>query len=210
MKAPGAEPRALNGPSATRPEFRWRRPTAAELAAFRVKNEDVALSYREVGQSADRYPAGYNVDHNAVRLGSGEAVWTRACEALRRWKMFPEGWTAITPAEEPVRAGLTLTMQARGCGLWWMNGCRIVYVVDDAGPVRRFGFAYGTLITHVEQGEERFLVEMLEDGSVWYDLRAFSRPRFWPVKLMKPLARRLQKRFVQESLAAMCASVRGD
>jgi uncharacterized protein (UPF0548 family) len=27
------------------------------------------------------------------------------------------------------------------------------------GPVRRFGFAYGTLPDHVESGEERFTVE---------------------------------------------------
>lgn len=192
--------------AAMRPEFCWRRPTAARVTAFRARNEDVGFGYEELGQSAGGYPAGYNVDHNTVRLGRGEDVWTRACAALKGWRMFPAGWTAIEPTGEPVRVGLTLTMQARGYGLWWMNGCRIVYVVEETGPVRRFGFAYGTLATHVEQGEERFLVEMREDGSVWYDLRAFSRPRFWPVKMMKPLARRLQRRFVRESLAAMVAA----
>ncbi|ATC63082.1 DUF1990 domain-containing protein [Nibricoccus aquaticus] len=190
----------------TRPEFRLHRPRAAEVTAFRMKNERAALSYDELGQSASGYPAGYHVDHNSVRLGRGEETWTRACEALKTWQMFPKGWAAIEPADETVRAGQTLTMLARGYGVWWMSGCRIVYMVEEAGPVRRFGFAYGTLTTHVEQGEERFMAEMLEDGTVWYDLRAFSRPRFWPVKLMKPLARRLQKRFVRESLAAMVAA----
>jgi len=194
--------------SAGRPEFRLHRPTAAEVAVFRAKNERIELGYAEIGQSASGYPAGYNVDHNSVRLGWGEEVWTQACAALKTWKMFPAGWTAIEPADEPVRVGQTLTMLARGYGVWWMSGCRIVYLVEEAGPVRRFGFAYGTLASHVEQGEERFMVEMLEDGTVWYDLRAFSRPRFWPVKLMKPLARRLQKRFVRESLAAMVAATK--
>ena len=44
-------------------------------------------------------------------------------------------------------------------GLWWLNACRIVYVVDEAGPVTKFGFAYGTLPGHAGTGEERFLVE---------------------------------------------------
>src|SRR5204862_5683672 len=93
--------------------------------------------------------------------------------------------------------------QAHARGLWWLNACQIVYVLDEAGPVRRFGFAYGTMEAHVEQGEERFSVELHPDGSVWYDLRAFSRPRYWPVRIGKRIARRLQARFVRESQLAM-------
>ncbi|MEO7798036.1 MAG: DUF1990 domain-containing protein, partial [Opitutaceae bacterium] len=89
-----------------------------------------------------------------------------------------------------------------------LSGCRVVYVLDEAGPVRRYGFAYGTLEAHVEQGEERFSVELHGDGGVWYDLRAFSRPRFWPVRLAKPLARRLQRRFVRDSQSSMQHAVR--
>ena len=33
----------------------------------------------------------------------------------------------------------------RAIGFWWLNACRIVYVVDEAGPITQFGFAYGTL-----------------------------------------------------------------
>ena len=47
----------------------------------------------------------------------------------------------------------------RAIGLWWLNACRIVYVVDESGPISKFGFAYGTLPGHVESGEERFLIE---------------------------------------------------
>jgi uncharacterized protein (UPF0548 family) len=36
---------------------------------------------------------------------------------------------------------------------WWLNACRIVYVVDEEGPVKRFGFAYGTLPEHAESGK---------------------------------------------------------
>src|SRR5262249_55066407 len=86
------------------------------------------------------------------------------------------------------------------------NRCRIVHVVDEP---RRFVFAYGTLPGHVESGEERFLIEWLPDDSVWYDLRAFSRPRLWLVRLLYPLARRQQRRFARESLAAMRTTVAG-
>ncbi|MGC4071843.1 MAG: DUF1990 domain-containing protein [Nibricoccus sp.] len=181
------------------------------MEEFRAYNQTAAFSYTALGQSASGRPAGYIVDHNRILLGHGEETWLRACAALRVWKMFPQPWTAIVPAHEPIVPGLTLTMLARAHGIWWMNGCRIVYLVDEPAPSanasRRFGFAYGTLTSHVEEGEERFLVEMLPDGSVWYDLRAFSRPCFWPVRLARPLARRLQSRFVHQSLQAMRSAV---
>jgi len=121
--------------------------------------------------------------------------------------MFPEPWTHISPVVAPLREGQVVAMLAHAMGLWWLNACRIVYVFDERGPVQRFGFAYGTLAAHVEQGEERFSVELREDGSVWYDLRAFSRPRFWPVRLAKPFARKLQRRFVRDSQQSMRAAV---
>ena len=121
--------------------------------------------------------------------------------------MFPASWTSITPENAPIRESVIVAMQAHALGLWWLNACRIIYVIDEATPIRRFGFAYGTLRAHVEQGEERFSVELHADGAVWYDLRAFSRPRYWPVRLAKPLARRLQCKFVRDSKAAMLAAV---
>jgi uncharacterized protein (UPF0548 family) len=89
--------------------------------------------------------------------------------------------------------------------VWWLNAARIVYVIDEP---RWFGFAYGTLPGHVERGEERFSVEWLDDDTVWYDLMAFSRPHYWGARLVKPLARRLQRRFVGLSKAEMCKAVR--
>jgi uncharacterized protein (UPF0548 family) len=97
---------------------------------------------------------------------------------------------------------------ARLFGLWWLNACRIVYVVDEQGPVQRFGFAYGTLPGHAESGEERFTVEWREAaGAVWYDIQAFSRPRQVLARLGYPLARRLQRRFARGSAAAMRRAV---
>ncbi|HTG87378.1 MAG TPA: DUF1990 domain-containing protein, partial [Pyrinomonadaceae bacterium] len=79
-----------------------------------------------------------------------------------------------------------------------------VYVIDEP---ERFGFAYGTLAQHAERGEERFTVEWnRKDETVWYDILAASQPG--PMaRLGYPYARRLQKRFAQDSMKAMKRAV---
>jgi uncharacterized protein (UPF0548 family) len=97
---------------------------------------------------------------------------------------------------------------ARNLGLWWLNACRIVYVVDEGEPIRRYGYACGTLPAHAGEGEERFLVEWdRASGEVWYDILAFSRPHGLLARLGHPYMRRVQKRFGRESAAAMLRAV---
>jgi uncharacterized protein (UPF0548 family) len=187
----------------------FRQPAEPYLRDFLNAQQRVAFSYREVGLSRDQAPAGYNLDHNRILLGKGQAVFEAACAALRRWQMFPGEWARIEPADAPLQTGTTVAVLAHAFGLWWLNAARIVYVIEEEGPVRRFGFAYGTLPQHLEQGEERFSVEWHPDDTVWYDLLAFSRPRYWLVRLAYPLARRLQRRFARESQAAMQRAVAG-
>ena len=97
----------------------------------------------------------------------------------------------------------------RAChGLWWLNACRIVYVVDEPGPIRTFGFAYGTLPGHVEKGEERFLIEWDKTtNAVSYDIRAFSPANRLLIRLGYPAVRRAEKRFGRHSAAAMFRAV---
>lgn len=181
----------------------FNRPSDEQIRQFLTAQSQGDFSYPHVGDSRDGAPAGYDLDHNRLCLGHGEAVFEAACTALRRWQMFPASWTEIHRADSPIQPGQVVAMLARVFGLWWMNACRIVYVINEMEPVRRFGFAYGTLPGHVERGEERFSVEWGPDDRVWYDIRAFSTPRYWLVRLAYPLARRLQRRFVVESQAAM-------
>jgi uncharacterized protein (UPF0548 family) len=83
-----------------------------------------------------------------------------------------------------------------------------VYVVDEPGPIRRCGFAYGTLPDHAESGEERFLIEWDQaSGEVWYDILAFSRPHLLLARLGYPFVRRVQERFAKASAAAMRRAV---
>jgi len=183
------------------------RPSDAQVLAFLEAAHRAPFSYSERAATRGSFPAGYDHDHNRVRLGDGEAVFERARAALRRWAMFPPAWSRVESGGEPIAEGSTVCVLFHLFGVWWLNAARIVYELDEQGPVRRAGFAYGTLACHVERGEERFSVELLADGSVWYDLRAFSRPRFIGARMARPLTRALQRRFVRDSQAAMRAAL---
>ena len=181
-----------------------KKPSTRQIQSFLEQQAQVPLSYPEVGLTASQPPAGYAVDHTRVLLGQGEPVFAAARQALQRWQQFGTGWLEIWSPDTPIARGEVVAIVARSVGLWWLNACRIVYVVDETG---RFGFAYGTLPDHAGTGEERFLVELDEDGAVWYDILAFSRPQHSLAKVGYPFVRVVQKRFGRDSAAAMRRSV---
>ena len=185
-----------------------RRPTAEVIRAFLASQARLDLTYSAVGATTTNPPSGYVVDHTRKRLGAGEKVFAAAKDALERWQQFRLGWLEASPEDTPIKEGQVVAILARSIGLWWLNACRIVAVVDEDGPVHRFGFAHGTLPDHAGSGEERFLVEWdREDDSVWYDILAFSRPRHFLARLGYPWMRRVQKRFGRQSAAAVCRAL---
>jgi len=102
-----------------------------------------------------------------------------------------------------MKEGATVGVLVSHLGFWSLNACRIVYTIDEHGPVERYGFAYGTLPGHMAFGEERFAVEYdRNDGSVWYDLLAFLRLGVL-ARMGYPFTRALQMRFARDSKAAM-------
>ncbi|MGH9872642.1 MAG: DUF1990 family protein [Pyrinomonadaceae bacterium] len=184
--------------------FLLRKPSDETIRQFILSQGSLPFSYGEVGATRNQSgTADYTVDHNRIRLGEGDDIYRRAVSALRSWKQFDLGWVTIVPPNTPVEVGHTVAVQARTFGFWSLSAARIVYVIEELTPVKRFGFAYGTLPNHVECGEERFTVERHEDDSVWYDIYAFSRPQHPMVRLAFPIARQLQRRFAKESLAVM-------
>jgi len=180
-----------------------------EVRGFVSRQAHSSFSYPEVGATASVPPRHYNIDRSRVRLGQGEAVWKRAAEAVRTWRMFDIPWLRLCWPDSPIRVGADVAVMVRHFGFWSLNACRVVYVVDDEAPDRRrYGFAYGTLGDHAEQGEERFTVEWnREDDAVWYDILAFSRPRKLLAMIAYPLSRLLQRRFAVASKAAMLSAV---
>jgi len=83
---------------------------------------------------------------------------------------------------------------------------RVVLLVDEED---RQGFAYGTLPGHPESGEELFVVERSEDGSVWLSIRAFSRPANFGWRLLGPALRLFQETWSRRYLRALAGPIGG-
>jgi uncharacterized protein (UPF0548 family) len=184
------------------------KPDRETIDAFISSQKSRTYSYPDVGATQGPTPIGYTVDHNRVRLGAGVDDYARAKGALREWKMFDFPWVRLCWPDTPIEPGSTVAILVSHFGLWSLNACRVVYVIEDRGRISRFGFAYGTLPAHEAVGEERFTVEHdSEDDSVWYDIYAISRPG--PLaRLAYPFTRALQRRFAQDSKTAMVSAVR--
>ena len=186
-----------------------RKPSVESIRRFLMAQAKLQFTYSAVGATATTSPADFVVDHTRIKLGEGEPVFDSARAALQRWDQFRLGWVESWLPETPIQSGEVVAVLGRVIGWWWLNSCRIVYVVDESGPISKFGFAYGTLPGHVESGEERFLIEWDRgDNSVWYDILAFSRPNHFLTRLGYPVVRRTQKRFGRDSAAAMLKAVR--
>jgi uncharacterized protein (UPF0548 family) len=186
-----------------------RKPSAEVMRRFLAVQAKLPFTYAAVGATAQAPPAGYDVDHTRIKLGEGEPVFQAARAALQRWEQFRLGWVEAWSPQTPIQSGEVVAVMGRAFGLWWLNACRIVYVVEEPGPIGKFGFAYGTLPGHVESGEERFAIEWDRgENSVWYDILAFSRPNRLLTRLGYPVVRRLQKRFARDSAASMLKAVR--
>jgi uncharacterized protein (UPF0548 family) len=184
------------------------KPTEDVLSRFLANQAALDFSYSAVGATATTPPAGFDVDRTRVELGTGQAVFDAARAALERWQQFRLGWVDVWSPQTPLQVGQVVAILGRAVGVWWLNCCRIIYTVDEAGPITKFGFAYGTLPAHVETGEERFLVEWdRTTDRVTYEILAFSKPNHVLIRLGYPLVRRSQKRFGQDSAAAMRRAV---
>ena len=78
---------------------------------------------------------------------------------------------------------------------------RVVYVIDR--PARK-GFGYGTLPGHPESGEEAWILDRSEDGSVWMTIMAFSRPStpgWWLVYPVLRIVQEIMTRRYERALA---------
>ncbi|MCA9102858.1 MAG: DUF1990 domain-containing protein [Planctomycetales bacterium] len=197
--------------------FSVRKPDAAAIRGLIERQHARGLSYDCVGvtrvwheESAQAFVE-FDRDHCRVELGRGAASFAAACRAIDQWRMFDIEWLELCWPNVAVDVGAVVGVLARPYGLWCLNACRVAYVIDerstDRAAPQRYGFAYGTLPKHIEQGEERFVVEWRDDGSVWYDLLAVSRPGHWLSAAAYPVVRRWQAAFRRDSCAAMLRAV---
>lgn len=169
-----------------------------ELIKFFLETQSIlACTYDAEGQTKTNATIPkYDNDFIKLKIGKGEADFVKAKTAIQNWQMFPKSWTRILPANAPIKKNVTIAMNAHFACLWWRNACKIVYVIDEPN---QYGFAYGTLPGHIESGEELFLVSKDNIGNVYYEIKAFSKPRHWLSKIGYPLVRLLQARFRRDS-----------
>ena len=186
----------------------FRKPTAEEIEGFISQQSKFDVSYPEVEATQSEAPRGYHCNCVRTQLGTGEVSFAAAKKAMQRWEQFSTGWTTLYWPHTPIQTGQTVAVLARVLGVWSLNACRIVYVVEEPGPIARFGFGYGTLPGHMESGEERFLIEWDQEiGSVFYEVTAFFRPNHILTRIGWLYGLRKVNRFRIDSASAMRAAI---
>jgi uncharacterized protein (UPF0548 family) len=159
----------------------------------------------EAGVTRTRLPIGFSHDRSASVIGHGPSAFDAARRAFQQWAQFDLGWVRVANPLVPVARGRLIAMEAHTAGLWSLSISRILETVDTA---TRFGFLYSTTPMHVEEGEERFVIELdPATGQVWYLIEAVSCPRHPFARLGWPFARAMQHRFVRDSHIHMRAVV---
>lgn len=183
-------------------------PSAEKITNFLAARRDLPFSYAEVGASRQTIPAGYPINHHRVQLGVGADVYNRAKNAMENWTMYQTGWTRLYPTKVPIAVGAVVCAVVNHGFCWSVNPCRIIYILEETGIVARYGFAFGTLPGHSEEGEERFTVEWRgDDDSVWFELLSFARPHDVLAKIGFPFVGFFQRKFAGDAKRAMFEAV---
>jgi len=183
--------------------FLTHRPSPREIEEFINQSRHLSLSYEQVG-IAKQSPAGFSIDEASGVLGQGAQTFELAKLALTEWRHFDLGWVELFPRRAAIEPETVVAVLVHHLGFWSLNGCRVVYGIGEMKAGTNFGFAYGTLTSHAEMGEESFEV-LLEPESeqVVYRIRAVSRSRAALARIGYPLTRVFQERFRKDSIRAL-------
>jgi len=165
------------------------RPNLEDLDRILATQFGEVVTYGEVGATRGVMPNGYQHDRHEVVLGQGADVFERAIEGLRGWEAHRGAGLIVRPDVPELREGVTMVQALTLPVVSAVAACRIVYVVDE---VDSFGFAYGTLPVHPEEGEEAFIVHRDPRAVVTFVITAFSRPRHALARLGGPVTRQIQ------------------
>ena len=183
---------------------RLTRPSPEQLRSLVDRGATESLTYEPVGISAlAEPPKGYRLEQWSRSLGRGDEVFERAGDALRHWRVH-EGAGLVVEAGGPPAVGVVVAMAAPLPVGFVEVVCCVVDVIDSHD---RFGFAYGTLSNHPEQGEESFMVARSADGAVNFEIVAVSRHRQLLARAFPPVAKRLQVAATNRYFAAMQTAV---
>ncbi|RFA21809.1 DUF1990 family protein [Subtercola boreus] len=149
------------------------------------RGSGMAIENIELPVSSDSDYVGLVYDANGVPTGP---------------RQLDEGHVYTEDGTPHVAPGVTAELVVHVLGVRFVAPVRVVSVTTDA---HRVGFAYGTLPGHPQIGEESFMVEQHDDGSVWIVIRSFSRPSTWYYRLATPLVRWQQRTATKQYLRAL-------
>jgi uncharacterized protein (UPF0548 family) len=126
--------------------------------------------------------------------------FSHAARALLTWQVQARAGVAVAASSAAVEPDSVVILRVGRRPLSVAAPCRVVYVIDEAD---RQGFAYGTLPGHPESGEESFLIERRQDGSVEFTVAAFSRPASRIAKVGGPITTFVQRRMTDRYLCTL-------
>jgi uncharacterized protein (UPF0548 family) len=147
-------------------------------------------TYDHVGSTLDperRSAAGVRARH--LDLGRGDTAFSEARTAVRTWVPHSGIGATVEPAGQAVELDATVLVVLRFGPFYLVAPNRVVAVIDEP---RRFAFAYGTLPTHPESGEESFTVEQRADGTVRATICVQATPATLAARAAGPAGRWLQ------------------
>lgn len=156
------------------------------------------LSFTRGERSEGEAPAGYNHLSRSVTLTRRD--FHGAARHLFEWQMHSKAGLRVQASDIPLRQDTVVLMRWGPGPLAMKIPCRVLDVIDES---RRRGFAYGTLPGHPEAGEERFILEQLEDGRLLFTITAYSRPASTLAKLGGPITRAAQNLMADRYLTAL-------
>jgi uncharacterized protein (UPF0548 family) len=169
--------------------------------------ENTEPTYSDIGATlAGKKPEGFHQDHYEAVIGQGVDVFERAVEGLKTWKAHRLPGMRVFPGDQVIRTGATVVVTLGTPIASVAAPCRVVGIIDGQ---TRWGFAYGTLPGHPEQGEESFAVSMSPDDTVHFEIEAFSRPSDPLVRLSGPIGRGIQRGGTASYLRALKRFVEG-
>jgi uncharacterized protein (UPF0548 family) len=188
--------------------MRFVRPSDSAAMARLVETlHDAQPTYVEIGATlGGDQPEGYHHDRAETVLGQGFATFRRAVEGLKTWEAHRVPGIRVFPENEEIQTGATVVVTLGTPFVALAAPCRVVSVIDGQ---TRWGFAYGTLPGHPEQGEEAFVVSIAPDETVRFEIVAFSRPGDPLVRLSGPIGRGVQKGGTNTYLRALRQFVDG-
>lgn len=172
--------------------MRFVRPSdAAAMERCVADLQSAEPTYSDIGATlAGKRPEGFHHDRYEAVIGEGPEAFRRAVTGLKTWKAHRLPGMRVFPEDREIRSGATVVVTLGTPIASIAIPCRVVGVVDGQ---TRWGFAYGTLPGHPEQGEESFAVSMDPDGAVHFEIEAFSRPADPLVRLSGPIGRGVQR-----------------